>query len=104
MHKYPKINYIGNKDRISSWICEQIPEGVDSVFDAFAGGASVSYEAKNRGYKVISNDIMLVNYNISKALIENKSQTLSLRDIKLIFSGNPIKGCLLYTSPSPRDA
>lgn len=92
MHKYPKINYIGNKDKISSWICEQIPQGVNSIFDAFSGGASVSYEAKNRGYKVISNDIMLVNYNISKALIENKSQTLNSKDIKIIFSGDPIKG------------
>lgn len=92
MHKYPKINYIGNKDKISSWICEQIPKGVNSIFDAFSGGASVSYEAKNRGYKVISNDIMLVNYNISKALIENMSQTLDSKDVKLIFSGNPTKG------------
>lgn len=92
MHKYPKINYIGNKDKISSWICEQIPKEVNSVFDAFSGGASISYEAKSRGYSVISNDIMLVNYNISKALIENKSQTLDSKDVELIFSGNPTKG------------
>ena len=51
MHNYPKINYIGNKDKIASWICEHIPEDVYTVLDAFSGGASVSYEAKKEGIK-----------------------------------------------------
>lgn len=92
MHNYPKVNYIGNKEKIASWICKQIPKGVTVILDAFSGGASVSYEAKKEGYCVISNDIMAVNYNISKALIENKFEILSSEDIDLIFSGQPQKG------------
>lgn len=96
MYKYPKINFIGNKDKISSWICEQIPNDVDVILDAFSGSASVSYEAKKRGYKVISNDIMLINYDISKALIENKSQIINDNDVNIIFSGKPQKGFMYY--------
>ncbi|OCM00492.1 Modification methylase FokI [Aliarcobacter thereius] len=88
-NKYPKVNYIGNKEKISSWICEQIPKDVNSVFDAFSGGCSFSFEAKKRGYKVISNDILKVNYNLSKALIENKNITLNKEDIDFIFKGKP---------------
>lgn len=92
MYNYPKVNYIGNKEKIASWICKQIPKDVKVVLDAFSGGASVSYEAKKRGYSVVSNDIMEINYNISKALIENKFEILSSDDINIIFSGQPKKG------------
>lgn len=92
MYNYPKINYIGNKEKIASWICQQIPSDVAVILDAFSGGASVSYEAKKEGYCVISNDIMAVNYNISKALIENKFEILNLKDVDIIFSGVPKKG------------
>ena len=96
MHNYPKINYIGNKDKIASWICEHIPDDVYTVLDACSGGASVSYEAKKRGYKVFSNDIMLVNYNIAKALIENTKDILDSEDLDLIFSGIPQKGFMYF--------
>ncbi len=92
MHNYPKVNYIGNKEKIASWICEHIPQDVKTILDAFSGGASVSYEAKKRGYKVVANDIMMVNYNISKALIENKSEVLDSKDLDIIFSGQPQRG------------
>ena len=55
MSKYPKVNYIGNKEKITNWICDQFPEDCSSVFDAFSGGCSVSYEAKKRNLKVITN-------------------------------------------------
>jgi adenine-specific DNA-methyltransferase len=92
MNKLPKINFIGNKEKIVNWICDNIPEDVNSIFDAFSGGASVSYEAKKRGFKVLSNDILEINYLLAKALIENKKITLDEKDIKIIFSGKPIKG------------
>ncbi len=92
MNKLPKINFIGNKEKIVDWICDNIPKNVNSVFDAFSGGASVSFEAKKRGFKVLSNDILEINYLLSKALIENNKITLNEKDIKTIFSGNPVKG------------
>jgi len=92
INNFPRVNYIGNKEKISNWICDQFPKDVKTVFDAFSGGTSLSYEAKRRGYKVISNDILKINYFIAKALIENKSITLSKKDLQTIFSGKPFCG------------
>ncbi|MFH0845847.1 MAG: DNA adenine methylase [Patescibacteria group bacterium] len=89
--KFPKINFIGNKEKIAEWICDNFPKDASSVFDVFSGGGSVSYFAKKRNFKVISNDILSINYLISKALIENKKETLNDDDLKIIFSGRPRK-------------
>ena len=92
MNSYPKVNFIGNKEKLSKWICDHIPIGSKSIFDAFSGGCSISYESKKRGYKVYSNDVMNVNFHLAKALIENNSEKLETQDIESIFSGNSIKG------------
>lgn len=90
--KYPKINYIGNKEKIVSWICDQLPSDVDTVADVFSGGCSFAYEAKKRGYRVITNDILAINYQIALALIENNHETLNDDDVAMIFSGCPHAG------------
>ncbi len=77
MPKYPKVNYIGNKEKLADWIIEQMPIERGTVLDLFAGGCSVSYALKNSGYSVISNDILFANYVIAKALIENFDIKLS---------------------------
>jgi adenine-specific DNA-methyltransferase len=92
MKKLPTINFIGNKEKIVDWICSNIPKDVNSVFDAFSGGLSVSYELKKKGYKVISNDILKINYLLSVAIIENNKVILTKEDVDMIFSGKPIKG------------
>ena len=46
--KLPKINFIGNKEKIASWICNKFPKKTKIVFDVFSGGGSVSFEAKKR--------------------------------------------------------
>jgi adenine-specific DNA-methyltransferase len=89
---FPKINFIGNKDNIAEWIVSNFPDDAKSVFDAFSGGGSVSYFAKRKGLKVISNDIMHVNYLLSKSLIQNNKIKLSDKDVKKIFLGHPING------------
>jgi len=88
----PKVNFIGNKEKIADWISEYFPKDAQSVFDAFSGGGSISYQAKKMKLKVISNDILTINYILAKALIENKNETLGIYDIDTIFEGAPVKG------------
>jgi len=92
MPKYPKVNYIGNKEKIASWICDEFPSDANTLFDAFSGGCSLSYEAKNRGMEVYTNDVLQVNYHIANALIKNNDVVLNEKDIELIFSGEPFEG------------
>ena len=89
---FPKVNFIGNKENIANWICEYFPKDATSVFDVFSGGGSVSYFSKKKGVKVISNDILTINYLIAKSLIENNGEHLSEKDVSIIFSGKPMKG------------
>lgn len=91
-NNFPKINFIGNKEKLSDWICGNFPKDAKSIFDVFSGGCSVSYSAKEKGLKVITNDILEINYLISKAIIENKKEMLDDKDIEIIFSGKPFKG------------
>ena len=90
--KLPKINFIGNKEKIAGWICSQFPKNCKTILDVFSGGGSVSYEAKKKGLKVFSNDILKSNFILAQALIENNKETLSKNDINIIFKGNPFKG------------
>lgn len=89
---YPTINYIGNKEKIVSWISSLIPSDAETFFDVFCGGCSVSYIAKEKGLTVYANDILKINYCIALALIENNSKILEGRDIDHIFKGDPIEG------------
>ena len=79
-NKYPKVNYIGNKERVASWIIESLPINSGTVLDLFCGGGSVSYELKKNGFSVISNDILYSSYVLSKAIIENDEQILNRED------------------------
>lgn len=96
MFKYPKVNYIGNKEKIAKWICDQFPVDTKTIFDAFSGGCSLSYEAKCRGMEVYTNDILEVNYHIANALIQNNQTVLEKNDIEIIFSGEPFEGFMFH--------
>ncbi|MFV0504422.1 MAG: DNA adenine methylase, partial [Lachnospirales bacterium] len=41
MPKYPKVNYIGNKEKIANWIIDEMPIKKGKVLDVFSGGCSV---------------------------------------------------------------
>ena len=92
MMSYPTINYIGNKEKIVSWIISLIPKDVTSIFDVFCGGCSVGYAAKQKGFTVYTNDILAINYYIGKSLIENEIVTLGKDDVDRIFQGEPFEG------------
>jgi len=89
---YPTVNFIGNKQKITNWMFDFVPSDVEVFLDGFSGGASVSYEAKKRNFEVVSNDVLKINYLISKALVENNKHKLSEKDIEIIFKGKPISG------------
>ena len=55
---YPTVNYIGNKEKIVGWIASLIPKDACSFFDAFCGGCSVGYMAKQLGLTVYTNDVL----------------------------------------------
>lgn len=80
--KYPKVNYIGNKEKLASWIVANFPIKEGRLLDIFSGGASVSFEAKKKNYTVYSNDALYASYVVSKALIENKDDVISEGDIE----------------------
>ncbi|EGP0013433.1 DNA methyltransferase, partial [Enterococcus faecium] len=79
--KYPKVNYIGNKEKISNWIVDHLPINEGSVLDIFSGGNSLSYELKKQNFKVISNDVLYSSFVVSKAIIENSKVQLNERHI-----------------------
>ncbi len=90
--KFPKVNFIGNKEKVNDWITSNFPKKTYSIFDAFSGGCSISFRAKQLGYKVISNDVLEVNYHLAKSLIQNNRFKLTKNDILKIFEGKPKKG------------
>lgn len=71
MSKYPKVNYIGNKEKLTDWIIDNFPIKEGLVLDLFSGGNSVSYALKKRNYTVYSNDVLYSGYVIGKAIVEN---------------------------------
>lgn len=89
---YPTINYIGNKEKIVSWISSLIPSDATSFLDVFCGGCSVGYMAKEKGLTVYANDILKINYYIAQALIENNEKIIDTKDIIRIFKGKPMEG------------
>ncbi len=93
---YPKINYIGNKEKIVEWISSLIPEDASSILDVFCGGCSVGYMAKLKGLTVYANDILKINYHIAQALIENNHTILEDADVDCIFAGEPIEGFVFH--------
>ncbi|RTX83349.1 DNA methyltransferase, partial [Staphylococcus piscifermentans] len=79
--KFPRVNYIGNKEKLAEWIVDNFPLDSGSVLDLFSGGSSVSFECKLRGYKVISNDVLYASYVVAKSIIENNNYTLDYKHI-----------------------
>lgn len=91
MPKYPKVNYIGNKEKLADWIISNMPLEKGKVLDIFAGGCSISYALKKKGYEVIANDILFADYVIAKALVENQNTTLSASVFKKRVDDNRVK-------------
>lgn len=85
---FPKPQYLGAKYIHGNWITQYIPEDVNVVLDAFSGSQSIAFLCKKLGKSVITNDFLLFNAKIGKALIENKSDLLTKDDIRVLLSPN----------------
>lgn len=87
--QYPSTRYSGSKRRLLPWLWNHMQSiQFDSVLDVFGGTASVSLMFKVHGKKVKYNDLLKSNQIIGKALIENKSITVTEQDLNLVFETN----------------
>lgn len=86
--QFPKPQYLGAKYIHGDWISQFIPEEATVILDAFSGSQSIAFLCKKLGKSVITNDFLLFNGQIGKALIENKSEQLTKDDIQILFSPN----------------
>ena len=89
--QFPKPQYLGAKYIHSKWIAQYIPNHSNVILDAFSGSQSIGFLCKKMGKKVITNDFLLFNSQIGKALIENKNVTLTHDDVDILFSPNSDK-------------
>ncbi len=88
--QYPPTRYMGSKEKLLPFIQEVASQfRFDSVLDLFSGSGVVGYLFKTMGKQVFSNDYMAMSAVLTKAMIENSTQTLSQRDIDLLFKPNP---------------
>lgn len=87
-YKFPEPQYLGAKYIHRGWIAQYIPNDANTVLDAFSGSQSIAYMLKQLGKKVVTNDFLLFNSLIGKALIENNEYVLEKDDIDILFSEN----------------
>lgn len=87
--KFPTVNYIGNKEKISDWIVENLPIKTGVILDLFSGGGSIAYALKREGYEVLTNDSLYSAYVVNKALIENSSEKLDITHVTKALTNSP---------------
>ena len=95
IHKLPKTQYLGSKERLVNWIYENSPKNIETVFDAFSGTSVVGYAFKSKGKRVIGNDFLKFNFHIGRAFIENKNQILNNNDLQILLKNNDKAGTLI---------
>lgn len=75
--------FLGGKRKMAERI---IGESQGEVFcDIFSGGGSVSLKAKQKGMKVIANDVAFRSKIVGDALIKNQNQKLTKEDVYSLF-------------------
>jgi adenine-specific DNA methylase len=95
IHKLPKTQYLGSKERLVEWIYDNSPKNIETFFDAFSGTSVVAYYFKDKGKEVIVNDFLKFNFYIGKALIENQNTFLDNDDVELLLNENKTAGSLI---------
>lgn len=86
---FPDTRYMGSKRKLLSslqGIFEQL--NFRTSLDAFSGTSSVAYLLKSMGKSVDTNDYLMFNYYIARAMIENSNTTLDEDEVEEIISFN----------------
>ena len=87
---FPSTRYQGSKLKLTEWIWANVEDlEFDTVLDLFGGTGCVSHLFKTAGKRVIYNDILLFNWTIGLALIENRDVRLAPVDIELVLERHP---------------
>lgn len=103
------MNYIGRKNKLSSWIKEEIKEVVgedlsNKVFcDLFAGTGIIGRIFKKEVKKVISNDIEYYSYILNKNYICNNTK-LNIKKYINILNNLELKKGFIYQNYCPKQS
>ncbi len=89
---FPDTRYMGSKRKLLPSL-QRIFEQLNfrTSLDAFSGTSSVAYLLKSIGKTVDTNDYLMFNYFIAKALIENNGTILTEDEVKEICTFNDDK-------------
>lgn len=85
-YTFPQPQYLGSKHTLIEWIAEFFPSNARIGLDGFSGTQSVAFAMKQRNLEVITNDFLSFNHQIGLALIENKSEKISKKELDGLFS------------------
>jgi adenine-specific DNA-methyltransferase len=101
------MRYIGNKTRLLPFILRTLKRsgiGVGSVHDAFAGTASVSRALKQKGWRVLSSDLLMSSYVFQRAYVVAEAADPLLGDMARELSAVPPREGFIseHFSPSHR--
>lgn len=85
--RFPATRYQGSKAKLVDWIWRQISRlPFTTCLDAFGGTGAVAYRLKQAGKQVTYNDVLLFNYHIGRALVENSAARLQQEDVQWVLS------------------
>ena len=116
------MRYIGGKslllNNIHSVINEYTDKNINTVTDLFSGSGVVGANMKNKGYEVISNDLLYFSYVIARGStgINNKISFSRLKEsginnpieylnnLKIWNTDFDIKDCFIYQNYSPTES
>lgn len=113
------MRYIGGKSKILKNIEEVInseTKNVETIIDFFSGSGAVSKFFKNKGYTVISNDLLYFSYVLNrgsldinyipefKSLVKTTKDPIGyLNELELSDTIFELKDCFIYQNYSPNE-
>lgn len=92
LENFKLFRYVGSKRLDADKILAEIPENIKTFFDPTTGSSAIAWRMKQRGAKVIVNDLSPMAYYYSKALLGNYK--LPQEEFDKFLKASPVKGWL----------